>query len=35
LALLGHAWGCLESLHWFYSREDATLAQVAVRFLCT
>jgi hypothetical protein len=26
LALLGHAQGCLESRHWFYSREDAALA---------
>jgi hypothetical protein len=31
----GHARGCLELLHWFYSREDAALAQVAVRFPCT
>jgi hypothetical protein len=32
---LGHAQGCLKLRHWFRSREDTTLAQVAVRFLCT
>jgi hypothetical protein len=32
---LGHAQDCLESRHWFRSREDATLARVAVRFPCT